>query len=290
MSFLKKHRFKIITITLSLLVICIIFFFAFYKNEDKKQENIYYSVTFNTNDETIMANQFILKGEKVVQPEVQQKDGYIFLGWYLDDEQYDFNQPVYKNMKLEGRWKLESENKLDRLDDKEEDMGNVENNPSTENNKQETKPTEVVVTLNKKNLSLVLGQSSTLIAAVSTGDKKISWKSSDSNVVSVNDGKVIAVGVGNAIVTVSVGGKSASCDITVNKNNKKDDYDYVMKEIKGNANGQYYLYIRDSSGKNVSGKVKIVYKNGSSKDMHVPEGGLIVLKDTIAFVDIIKIY
>lgn len=58
-----------------------------------------------------------------------------------------------------------------------------------------------------------------LIATVSPSnatDKKVSWSSSDKNVVQVNNGVITTVGSGTAIITAKTGnGKSASCKVTV---------------------------------------------------------------------------
>lgn len=61
----------------------------------------------------------------------------------------------------------------------------------------------------------------TLSATVSPSGQTVSWKSSDSNVATVSNGKVTAVGSGSATITASFayGGKtfSASCSVTVKK-------------------------------------------------------------------------
>ena len=77
------------------------------------------------------------------------------------------------------------------------------------------------VTLDKTNLQLKVGETATLKATVvpsDASDKKVSWRSSDTKVVTVDsDGKVTAVGKGTAKITVITedGGKTATCDVTV---------------------------------------------------------------------------
>lgn len=44
-------------------------------------------------------------GETVTEPTAPQSDEYKFLGWYLDDEKFDFSKPITKNIKLEAKWK-----------------------------------------------------------------------------------------------------------------------------------------------------------------------------------------
>lgn len=74
------------------------------------------------------------------------------------------------------------------------------------------------ITLDKTSLSMQVGDTETLTATLSPADatdKNVSWSSSDGSVVLVNDGKVKAQKAGFAVVTATVGNKSASCEITV---------------------------------------------------------------------------
>lgn len=83
------------------------------------------------------------------------------------------------------------------------------------------KPVAVTgVTLNKSSISLKIGESATLTAAVkpSNADNKgVTWKSSDSSVATVSNGKITAVATGTATITVTTndGGYTATCDVTV---------------------------------------------------------------------------
>lgn len=74
------------------------------------------------------------------------------------------------------------------------------------------------VSLNKSTLTLVKGEHETLIATVSpedAADKTVSWSATGDGVVSVDDGLVTALKAGQATVTATAGGKSASCTVTV---------------------------------------------------------------------------
>ena len=77
------------------------------------------------------------------------------------------------------------------------------------------------VTLDKEELTLRIGDSTSLTATVNPSDateKGVTWSSSNSGVVSVNaNGGLTAVSVGTATITVTTaeGGKSASCAVTV---------------------------------------------------------------------------
>jgi hypothetical protein len=87
--------------------------------------------------------------------------------------------------------------------------------------KSDTKPVEVSgVALNKTSASLAIGESVDLSASVSpsnASNKSVSWSSSDAGVATVSNGKVTAVKVGTATITVKAGDKTATCTITVVK-------------------------------------------------------------------------
>lgn len=77
------------------------------------------------------------------------------------------------------------------------------------------------VELNKNQLELFVGSSDKLVATVkpdNATDKTVKWKSSNANIVSVdNEGKVSAIKEGTSIVTAKAGNKTATCNITVKK-------------------------------------------------------------------------
>ena len=78
------------------------------------------------------------------------------------------------------------------------------------------------VTLDKETLSLKIGETYSLTATVlpdKAANKNVSWSSSDTSVATVDsNGKVTAIGVGSARITVITedGGKKASCSVSVN--------------------------------------------------------------------------
>lgn len=43
-------------------------------------------------------------GETITEPNAPESDEYKFLGWYLNDEKFDFTKPIKKNIKLEAKW------------------------------------------------------------------------------------------------------------------------------------------------------------------------------------------
>ena len=76
------------------------------------------------------------------------------------------------------------------------------------------------ITLNKSNVTLYKGMNETLTATIlpadTTEDTTITWSSSDTDVVTVTEqGELIPVELGDAVVTATCGGKTATCDVTV---------------------------------------------------------------------------
>lgn len=83
------------------------------------------------------------------------------------------------------------------------------------------------ITLDKQELTLVEGQTALLNATIIPSDattKDVTWTSNNSRIVKVDNGNIIAVGVGTAIITVSTvdGNKTASCTVTVDKTQNID--------------------------------------------------------------------
>ena len=84
------------------------------------------------------------------------------------------------------------------------------------------------VSLNKTSVTLGVGETTVLIATIlptNVPNKSIKWTSSNNTIAKVDSyGKVIAVGIGNAIITATTvdGNKTANCAITVHKNYKSE--------------------------------------------------------------------
>ena len=81
------------------------------------------------------------------------------------------------------------------------------------------KPIEVThITLSHSSISLLLGESTMLTATVypdNATDKTITWSSSNSNIATISDGNVVAVGVGYAIITAKAGNLKVECNVAV---------------------------------------------------------------------------
>ena len=79
------------------------------------------------------------------------------------------------------------------------------------------------VSLDKQSLSLKQGESTQLIASVipaNSVDKSVTWKSENTEIATVEEGKVTAIKDGTTIIIVTTndGGKTATCNVIVEKN------------------------------------------------------------------------
>lgn len=86
------------------------------------------------------------------------------------------------------------------------------------------------VSLNKSSIELIEGEQQLLTATVSPDNatnKKVVWTSSNTQIVSVDDGLVTAYMAGEAVITVTTedGGMTATCDVTVVEPPKAESLD-----------------------------------------------------------------
>ena len=65
------------------------------------------SVSF-TSEETILppTSQEIIYGNTINKPEDPSLEGFIFLGWFLGDSEYDFNTEVKEDITLTAKWSV----------------------------------------------------------------------------------------------------------------------------------------------------------------------------------------
>ncbi len=69
--------------------------------------DVYYKVTFNTNDGSKIETLSVKEGTKITKPNDPIKEGYQFLGWYEDEQlekEYNFESAVNSNITLYAKW------------------------------------------------------------------------------------------------------------------------------------------------------------------------------------------
>ena len=116
---MKKKLLKSFILTMPLL-------FALSACEEKPAENIEnkdeinvvtkYNVTFDSDGGNNVDSQELEENGLVTKPANPTKNKYTFLGWYLNDELFDFNTKINSNITLKAKWRSNSTVTLNRLD------------------------------------------------------------------------------------------------------------------------------------------------------------------------------
>ena len=150
-----------------------------------------FTITFDSDGGSVVASQKVKENGKVQKPKDPTKKGYSFAGWYYNDDLYDFDTKVTKDMVLKARWNASDEIAVDGI------------------------------SLNVEDLTLTVGDKYSLEATISPDDatdKELVWKSSDSSIVTVDkDGNIEALKEGEVTITVTTkdGKVKATCKVTV---------------------------------------------------------------------------
>ena len=74
-------------------------------NKSSTQKDIYYTVKFNSNGGSSVSSVKVKKGDKVSKP-TSKRNGYTLIGWYLNNNLYDFNKSVTSNITLKAKWQI----------------------------------------------------------------------------------------------------------------------------------------------------------------------------------------
>lgn len=113
-------------------------------------------------------------------------------------------------------------------------------------------------TISASSLSIKVGESSTLTATVSGANQSVTWTSSDTSVATVEaSGKVTGVKAGNATITATANGVSATCNVTVSAT-QPSAANNTTTALKDNEGRQ--VYIKNSSGEYVAAVYADYYK------------------------------
>ncbi len=63
-----------------------------------------FTVKFDADNGSKVTTKTVTSGNKVSAPKAPTKDGYKFVGWYLNNKSYNFNNKVTKNITLVAKW------------------------------------------------------------------------------------------------------------------------------------------------------------------------------------------
>lgn len=68
----------------------------------------YYTVSFTNLKGNKISEQKVKKNSRAKQPSNISKDGYVFIGWYVNGEEYDFDDKVNKDIIISAEWQEEN--------------------------------------------------------------------------------------------------------------------------------------------------------------------------------------
>lgn len=104
----KKNKTLMLNTLLLVFCVVVIALFCFGPNTkvDKVEVLQKYNIVFDSTGGSTIADLKIEKGKKIDQPAAPTRDGYIFVGWMLDDELYDFSNGVTGDITLKAKWEL----------------------------------------------------------------------------------------------------------------------------------------------------------------------------------------
>lgn len=158
--------------------------------------NIVYTVSFDSNGGSSIANQSVESNHTASKPANPSKTGFTFAGWFTDKDcttAYDFSSKVTGDITLYAKW--------DKIPDQSFNT-----------------PTKYMVSLNASSIPLQKGKSTTAVKATLTkGDSIAKWKSSNKKIATVDKKeKITAKKTGTATITVRTkNGATASVKVKV---------------------------------------------------------------------------
>ncbi len=95
----EKKVFMIELVGIVSVSLCILFLVFHIKGATK------YTVSFNSVGGTHITSERVIANKKVSKPTNPEKEGYSFLGWYVGNTAFDFNEEITSNLNLEAKWK-----------------------------------------------------------------------------------------------------------------------------------------------------------------------------------------
>lgn len=69
-----------------------------------------FKVVFDSDGGSDVATQYVIEGEKAVEPVDPEKEDYTFKGWFIGETEYDFDTEVTGHITLKASWEAEQNN------------------------------------------------------------------------------------------------------------------------------------------------------------------------------------
>ena len=163
-----------------------------------------YTITFDSNGGSAVRSKRVGENGSIIEPTPPIREGYTFLGWYLSDEEFDFNTRITSDLTLTARW---------------EEINEGGNGGSGEGSGTGTINVSSI-SLNFKTIYLDIGETKTVTARVypsNATNRTVTWSSSNNNIATVSNGTVTGISTGTVTITATAGGKSATMEVIVSE-------------------------------------------------------------------------
>lgn len=216
-----------------------------------------YNVTFDSNGGSEVASQKVNENDRAQKPVSPTKDGYLFVKWTLNGEEYDFTQPVMGHMTLVASWiEITAGEKatitISTSKDKLERNETLEITVTVEN----TENKEYVLSVDDETLAAINGNTlsvlrdvtlDSLVKITATLVEDPTVTASKSIIIKAphQDGRVgeltsdMLKEIGNASVTVSGVLTDIYKDFNLSSNNSTNKYDFLVKMSEGSWYGEW---------------------------------------------------
>lgn len=216
-----------------------------------KDTKTVYTISFNTDGGNEVVSQRVEEGKTITKPVAPSKEGYEFLGWYLDGKYFDFETEVEENLTLDAKWK-EIAVEEDENDEKvEEDKKDEEENKDDEVTKYTVK-----FDVDGKILSTKTVEKNKTVKAPTDPKKD-----------------------GYTFKGWYLDGAEYNFSSKVTKNitltakwEKNDVISYIVEDAKNSATNQVTVYVT-LNGKKVAGTVEVTSISGKTITLNVPATG-----------------
>ena len=101
---------KLLIIIASIATVLVATIVTFIITNNKSNEKITYEVTFDSNGGNVVEKQIINKGDKANKPNDPIKEGYLFVEWLYNNETFNFDIKIEKDINLIAKWQEVEEN------------------------------------------------------------------------------------------------------------------------------------------------------------------------------------
>lgn len=91
-------------------------------------------VTFDSDGGSKINSIEVTQGNSITSPVKPKRDGYVFKGWFYNEEEFSFDNKIYEDITLKARWEKETSEIKDKTTEKV--INNVKDNEAKENTEQ----------------------------------------------------------------------------------------------------------------------------------------------------------